>query len=186
MRIARLAKAAALAVALGVTAPQAAHAQQLPGTVAVVVDYQRILRDAKAARSIREQIEERREAYLSQLSTEEKRLHEADRELAQQRSVLSAEVFASRRREFEQQVLEVQRLTQERRRELESISTAALNEVRQAVIEVMGKLADSRGFNLVLPSSGVLLFSPEIDLTDEVLALLDKRLPDVKVPDRAE
>ena len=41
------------------------------------------------------------------------------------------------------------------------------------MIEVVGELADARGFNLVLPSSGLLLFSPEIDLTDEVMARLD-------------
>ncbi|MDX6751031.1 OmpH family outer membrane protein [Geminicoccaceae bacterium 1502E] len=185
MRTTRTVRALVLAAVLGAAMP-VADAQQLAPTVAVVVDYQRILRDAKAARSIREQIEERRERYLGQLSQEEQRLHEADRELARQRSVLSTEVFAERRREFEQQVLEVQRLTQERRRELESVSTAALNEVRQAVIEVTGKLADTRGFNIVLPSSGVLLFAPEIDLTDEVLALLDKRLPNVRVPEKAE
>jgi hypothetical protein len=34
----------------------------------------------------------------------------------------------------------------------------------------------------VLPSSEVLFFSRRIDLTDEVLAKLDARLPDVPVP----
>lgn len=164
----------------------APRAQQLPPAVAVVVDYQRILRDAKAARSIRDQIEERRKLYLDQLSQQEQRLHEVDRELARQRSVLAPDVFAEKRRAFEQQVLEVQRLTQERRRELEDVGTAALNEVRQAVIDVVGELADSRGLNLVLPSSSVLLFAPELDLTEQVLALLDKKLPDVKVPEQAE
>ena len=31
-------------------------------------------------------------------------------------------------------------------------------------------MSDARGFNLVVPTSGLLLFSPKIDLTDEVLA----------------
>ena len=32
----------------------------------------------------------------------------------------------------------------------------------------------------------MLLFSPTIDLTDEVLAQLDQKLPNVKVPEKAD
>jgi outer membrane protein len=93
-----------------------AAAQKLPATVAAVIDYQRILRDAAAARSIREQIETRRKAYQEEISKEEQRLHAADKEFAKQRSVLSPEAFAEKRRDFEQDVAEVQRMVQERRR----------------------------------------------------------------------
>ena len=113
---------------------QDAAAQKLPPAVAAVIDYQRILRDAAAARSIREQIEARRKAYQEEISKEEQRLHEIDKEFAKQRSVLSPEDFAEKRREFEQDVAEVQRKVQERRRELDRLSAAALNEVKQALI----------------------------------------------------
>jgi hypothetical protein len=50
----------------------------------------------------------------------------------------------------------------------------------------VGELADTRGFNLVLPTSGLLLFAPEIDLTDEAMARLDAKLPNVTVPEKAD
>jgi Skp family chaperone for outer membrane proteins len=165
---------------------QDAAAQKLPTTVAAVIDYQRILRDAAAARSIREQIEARRKAYQEEISKEEQRLHEADKEFAKQRSVLSAEAFAEKRREFEQDVAEVQRMVQERRRELDRMSAAALNEVKEALIEIVTSIAEERGFNLVLPSSEVLFFSRSLDLTEEVLAKLDARLPQVQLSALAE
>lgn len=76
----------------------------------------------------------------------------------------------------------MQKLVQERRRTLDNVSVAALNEVKKALIEVVTSIADERGFNLVLPTSDVLFFARKIDLTDEVLAKLDARLPDVRVP----
>lgn len=163
-----------------------ARAQKLPTSVAAVIDYQRILRDAAAARSIREQIERRRKAYQEEISRQEQRLHEADKAFAKQRSLLTAEAFAAKRREFEQEVAEVQRLVQERRRELDNVSAVALNEVKKALIDVVTSIAEERGFNLVLPSSEVLFFSRKIDLTEEVLAKLDDRLPDVQVPEAAD
>lgn len=165
--------------------PAALAQEKLPATVAVVVDYARILRDAKAAKAIRTQIDARRKVYQDQIAKEEKRLFDADKELAKQRSVLSAEAFAEKRKAFEQDVGGVQRMAQERRRQLDQVAAVAIGEVRNNLVEVVGALSDQRGFNLVLPSSAVLLFSPKIDLTDEVMAQLDKKLPSVKVPDRA-
>ena len=158
-----------------------ADAQKLPNAVAAVIDYQRVLRDAAAAQSIRKQIEARRQAYQEEISKEEQRLHEADKAFAKQRSVLSAEAFAEKRRDFEQEVAEVQRLVQERRRELDNMAAAALNQVKEALIEIVTSIAEERGFNLVLPSSEVLFFSRSLDLTEEVLAKLDARLPQVQL-----
>jgi outer membrane protein len=160
---------------------QGAAAQKLPPAVAAVIDYQRILRDAAAARSIRDQIEARRKTYQEEISKEEQRLHEVDKEFAKQRSVLSPDDFAEKRREFEQDVAEVQRKVQERRRELDRLSAAALNEVKGALIAIVTSIADERGFNLVLPSSEVLFFARSLDLTEEVLAKLDARLPEVQL-----
>lgn len=161
------------------------RAQQLPATVAAVIDYQRILRDAAAARSIRAQIESRRHAYQEEISKEERRLHEADKAFAKQRSVLTPEAFAEKRRAFEEDVAAVQRMVQERRRALDRVAAAALNKVETALIEIVTGIAEERGFNLVLPSSQVLFFARKIDLTEEVLAKLDARLPKVVVSEAA-
>ena len=75
----------------------------------------------------------------------------------------------------------MQRLVQERRRELDNMAAAALNEVKAALIEIVTSIAEERGFNLVLPSSEVLFFSRSLDLTEEVLAKLDDRLPQVQL-----
>ena len=158
-----------------------AAAQKLPPAVAAVIDYQRILRDAAAARSIRDQIEARRKTYQEEISKEEQRLHEADKAFAKQRSVLSPEASAEKQREFEQDVAAVQRLVQERRRELDRLSAAALNVVKQALIDIVTSLAEERGFNLVLPSSEVLFFARTLDLTEEVLGKLNAKLPEVRL-----
>ena len=181
----RLGAQLALGIVLALP-PTGAFAQKLPATVAAVIDYQQILREAKAARSIREQIEGRREAYQNEIGREEERLRAADQAFAKQRSLLTPEALAEKRREFEKEVMEVQRMVQERRRKLDRASAAALNEVKKSLIEIVTGIAETRGFNLVLPSSEVLFFARHIDLTEEVLAQLDQRLPQVQVPENVE
>ena len=157
------------------------RAQSLPAAVVAVIDYQRLLRESAAARSIREQIESRRKAYQEEISKEQQRLQEADKELAKQRSLVSPEALTGKRREMEEGMAGLQKLVQERRRELDSASAAALNEVKRALLEVLAALADERGFNLVLPVSEVIWAPARMDVTEEVLSKLNERLPDVQV-----
>jgi outer membrane protein len=185
--IVRCCLAAAFIVMGGALVPpiKPAAGDPLPQATAAVIDYQRVMREASAAESIRSQIEARRLRYQSEIAEQEHRLVEADRELARQRSILSVEAFNERRKAFEEDVAEVQRMLQTRRQQLDDVAAMAMSEVREAVIQVVGELAEQRGFNLVLPSANVLLFSPQIEITDEVLGKLDARLPEVQVPDRA-
>jgi Skp family chaperone for outer membrane proteins len=65
------------------------------------------------------------------------------------------------------------------------MSAEALEEVKKALIDIVTGIAEERGFNLVLPSSEVLFFARQIDLTEEVLAQLDSRLPKVVISEAA-
>ncbi|WGF89474.1 OmpH family outer membrane protein [Marinivivus vitaminiproducens] len=183
--------AGVMVVALPLLAPASLRAQQvgpslnqaepLPNAIVAVIDYQKILRESAAARSIRDQIEGRRSSYQDEISTSEQKLQAQDRELAKQRSLLSADAFATKRKAFEEEVASVQKLVQERRRLLDDSTGRAINEVRQSLIEIVTGFAQTRGFNVVLPNSEVLFFSRQIDLTDEVMAELDRKLPSVQV-----
>lgn len=181
--------AGALLLAVAPWAARTAEGQapaRLPPATAAVVDVQRIFKDASAARAISDQVEARRRLYQEEIAKEEQRLHDSDKDIARQRTTLTPDAYADMRRNFESQVAEVQRKVQERRRQLDQAKAVALNEVREAMIDVARTLAEERGFNLLLPSSGLVLFSPQIDLTDDILARLDQKLPNVKVPEKVD
>ena len=161
----------------------AADDQQLPATVAAVIDYQRILLESAASKSIAEQMDIRRKAFQDEIGKEEQRLHEAKKELGKQRSILSNDAFETKQDEFEKEYAQVRQLASDRRKQLEEVSAEAVNEVKSALIEIVTEIADDRGFNLVLPSSQVLFFSRQVDLTEEVLSKLDARLSQVAVRD---
>ena len=170
-----------------VTLPDADQVQpgeKLPPAVAAVIDYQRVLREAKSAKSISDQLEARRKQYQDQIAKEEQKLNDADKELAKQRGVLSAEALNAKRDDLQKRAAELQKLVNDKRRQLGGVSSAALNEVRNAMLQVVGDLSGEHGFNLVLPSNTVLMFAPKIDMTDEVIKRLDDALPTVKIPDK--
>lgn len=166
--------------------PGTARADQLPTTVAAVIDYQRVLQEAAASKSIAEQMDVRRQAYQDEIAEQEQRLFDAERELSKQRSVLSEDAVNAKQKELEAEVQAVRELTQKRRQQLEQVSADAVSKVERALFEVLTTLAEERGLNVVLPASQVLFFARQIDLTDEVLAKLDATLSEVPVTDRVD
>lgn len=186
---------ALLALAAPVAAPAVAQqadtaaptaegsAVQVPRPVIGVIDLQRILRDASAARSVREEREKYVTAYQADAAAIEQELRAADQELARLRASSSPEEFATERREFQERVAASQREVQTRRRNLERAFGAAMTEVQQATIQVADDIATRAGVNVILYRSQVFLFDNGMDLTEEILAELNERLPTVAFPD---
>ncbi len=158
----------------------------LPSAVVAVIDYQRLLRESEAALSIRAQVEARRARYEDELARERERLEAADRELQERREEMTSEGYREVRRAFEADVAAVQRLVQQRRRELDGASGAAFQQIRDAVVQIIDDLGERYRFNVVLPRSDVLVFAPEVDLTAEVMVALNNRLPEVPMPEFEE
>ena len=139
------------------------------------------MREAKASKAVQEQIEKRREAYQAQVSSEEKRLRQAEQDLAQQRAVLAPDAYQQKVRDFQAQVADVQRKVQMRKRELDETFAAAMNELRGALVSVVAELAEQRGIKLVLFKSQIVIAEKSLDVSEETLQRLNQRLPTIKI-----
>ena len=141
-----------LAVLFAVAAmsiPQA-NGQMTAESRIAIVDYQRIQKSSTAMVDIQSQIEERRLIYQDDISRQEQELRATDQELVRQRSVLTAEAFALKRREFEAQVAQVQREVQDRKRELDQAFEYGMNQVQLVINDIIAELSKEKGFNIVL------------------------------------
>lgn len=158
-----------------------AAAAPMPGPVVAVVDIDRIRENSTAAKSVREQLDKHRSTFQDEISKQENELRNAEQDLNKQRSVLSPDAFNQRRQQFEQRVADVQRQVQSRRRQLETAFQNSMSEVNKAVVDAVQEVAVEHGANLVLPKTYIVMVDKAMELTDEVLALVNKKLPGIKV-----
>ncbi len=168
-----------LAILLNWPAPL--HAQQKTQFTIAVIQYQRILREAKATKSIRPQREKLRADFEQAIRDEERKLRAAERELVNQRSILSPEAYAQRRRQLGERAKEAQRKASAKKREIERALAIAMTKVRRNLRKITAAIAEERSVSLVLPGSTVILFEQKYDITKAVLKRLDEQLPSVKV-----
>ena len=144
-----------------------------PVSVAVV-DVQQIMRQSDAAKDIREQVESRRKVYEKDFQQREADVREAEKALAQQQAILANEVFQARVREHQQNIAALQR-------ELDQAYGRANGQVRQTMIEIVAEVAGEVGVGLVLFKNQIFLGDRKIDVTEEIMKRLNKKLPKVKV-----
>ncbi len=159
-----------------------AQAQALPESRIAVLNYQLIQKNSTAMIDIQTQIEKRRKTYQVEISQQEKELRADDQELVRQRTVLSADAFALKRREFEAKVAQVQRQVQDRKRELDQAFEYGMNQVQLVINEIILELSREKNFNLVLSRQQIIFVDETFNISQDIIRILNERLPLVQVP----
>ena len=147
----------------------------------MVVDTQLIQQESKAARNIQKVFDAKRETFQKEIGLREEQLRAAEQELTRQRSSMSQESFAQRRREFEQQVIDGQRDIQARSRSFEQALSNSMRTVQTKIMQIIAEAALERGANIVVSRNQLLLFDRGLDVTQAILERLNEQLPEVTV-----
>jgi len=163
-------------------------AASIAGPVIAVLDVQQVLRRAAAAKSIRLAMDAKRKAFEAEISTERKIIQAAEQKLHKQSTILSPEAINEKRRELENNISDFRRKAEQRRGTLNRAFTGATRILRNEMAKVLAALMKERKITITLARKAVLVFDQRLNVTDEVLRLLDKSLPtialDFKNPDQ--
>lgn len=146
-----------------------------------VVNTAKIMRDSKAAQSVRAQLQTKQKAFQAELDAKEKQLLAEDQALAKQQSSVEKAAFEQKVKEFRTKAANAQREVQQKKIAVEKALESALASVQSTVLQVVKEVAAEKKLNLVVSSGAVLYTDPTLDITDEVLKRLNEKLPNVAV-----
>jgi Skp family chaperone for outer membrane proteins len=154
---------------------------KLPAPSIAVIDFGIILQNSAAAKSVREQIDKQSQAYQAEFNKRETDLRNTEQDLVRQRSVLSPDAFADKRRQLESQVADFQRQTNSRKDQLQQAFDGGMREVQNNVAQILAQVKVERSVNLIFQANALASNDDNLDLTSEVLKRLDQKLPRVAV-----
>ncbi len=182
MRLSLFLRFIIFALLFGVLNAAATGAEPMPKAVIAVLDYARILQASDAAKDIRRQVKLYGDSFRDVVQAEEDRLRGIEAELKRQRSVLSPDAYEEMRQDFKSQVITAQRQGQNFKRDLEKALKFATTQLQKAVIPIVKKLTEEKGYTIVVDNSQVLFADGGLDITEEVLDRLNQTLRTVAVP----
>ncbi len=174
---------ALVAVLLGSLPAGAGPVADAPQLRLAVLDVERVRRSAAAVKMIRAQLGNYLDVYRSDTEKEEQEIRTAQDELTRKRAILSPEGYAEERQKLETRLTEAQDRVQRRRQALERVNMEAMEQVKQALENIVAEIAAERELALILRKDQLVFTAPALDVTDEVLRRLDTRLPSVRISD---
>jgi len=146
-----------------------------------VVDMQMVMEKSQAAIDVRDQIKTKRDEYQAKITKQEDQLRNEEEKLSEQKTTLSPEAFEEARKKFKDKVLKAQRDVQSMRTKLDNSLNKSMGEVQKVILGIIVDLSKERGFKVSIPVSQILFADNKLDITNEVIERLNKKLPHTEV-----
>jgi outer membrane protein len=179
LRHAAVAFALSLAPAMGHVTP--AIAQSQPEIVVGVVDFDLIMNESKAGKSVKSQYDKQRSAFDADFVQKRKAFKDEEQKLGAQRSTLSDDEFKKKVDELDAKGKAIEKSLAQTKQALDSNLKKAVGQIRSALLEIIADIAKKRALTLVLNKSDIIVAADAYDFTDESMKRLDAKLPSVKL-----
>ncbi len=135
------------------------------------VDTGRILKESKLVANAQSELREKLIEYQKKISEKEKKLEELKKQI--ESKAISKKKREEKIKEYQKIEAEARELQEKAQMELTSLKERLENMVYNRVKEVVKKLSKENGYSAVF-DCGVLIYRGDLDITTEVLDLLDK------------
>ena len=162
---------------LGVCAALLVAAPVAEAQTVAIVDTQRVISESIIGKAAKNNLEGQIKKGQAKLAALKSDFEKQKAELDKQASILSGAALESRREALEKKQVEFQRTYQEIQEKLAKSNESELAKVVEQVTEVVDDLADERGYKFVFERDrqSVLYASDKIDITSDVVKILDKK-----------
>ena len=126
-------------------------------------------------------IEDLKKKYSLEISNEEEELKALHEELSSQRSILPPDEFSKMESEFREKVERLQTSVAEKNKEIEVILNRSVNAIQTKAIQIVTNIARERSLAAVLDTSTVVIAADSINISNQVLEILNKELPSLDI-----
>jgi outer membrane protein len=170
-----------LSLAPGIGHVTSAIAQSQPELVVGVVNFDLIMKESKAGKSVKSQYDKQRSAFNADLKQKRKAFEDQKQKLGAQKSTLSDDQFKKKVGELDAQGKAIEKSLAQTKQALDSNLNKAVGQIRSALLEIIADISKKRALTLVLDKSYVILVADAYDFTDECMKGLDAKLLSVKL-----
>jgi outer membrane protein len=144
-----------------------------------VLDLQRCIQESNEGKRIAESLKSKQAEMQKDVDKKQQELVTMQNDMEKQNLMLSADAKTEREKEFEKKKRDFQYLMQDLNEEMKKLETDARISILNVLSGVVETIAKQQKFDLIAERSngGILYFSKGLDITDQVLAELNKVKP---------
>jgi Skp family chaperone for outer membrane proteins len=146
-----------------------------------IVDIDRAINESSAYISLQSTLEKQNLTYQKELKDYETKIMALDKEITHNPNKLDQNQLKKLREELSKFEIEAQKIIQERRVSLDNIFSKSMEQIKVSLFNITAKIAKEQNIQLILPKSQTLYNANNIDITNQVIQILNKNLKTVDV-----
>ena len=148
-----------------------------------IVDLAEVTRKSFMSKDIARQIDKKRKMFRAEIKKEEGKIREISENLEKQRDVLSKDKFNEKMQSLRKRTIELQRKVQQRNQEFIKIRAFGTRVFEKERVKAIMDVATKHNFTLILRQREVLVRADFLNITELVIAALNKRKKSFRIPD---
>ncbi|MBW7836155.1 MAG: OmpH family outer membrane protein [Sphingomonadales bacterium] len=165
-----------------------AQAQAMKPAVIIVIDSRRLFSESLVSKDIRSQLTQVSQTFGAEENATKEKLLKEKEDLDKQRALLPQAAYEQKYNELKNRADQLNRKVDLDQKKLNVTQVRANQALQRVLNPIIAQVADKKGATIVLEKAQIIHQAPGLDVTTEVIELLDKQLPSLKVqvPSEAE
>jgi len=146
----------------------------------VYIDMDKIMKISKAGKKVIDKINKQKKNDISKFQKIEKDLKSNEDELVKKKNVLSDEEFNKELTNLRKKIDEYRSL---RQKSVETSTKKRLNASADFALKIkpiLAEYASNNGIDMVIQKKNIIMGKSELDITDEILIIVDKKITKLK------
>lgn len=146
-----------------------------------IIDVDQIMKESTVMRDIQSKIEKKQDEYQKQVQKKQEELESEQKRIESKRNLLSKEAFDKETDTFEKKLDDLKTFVDKKQNSLKKASIDAMSRVNDKVKDIIADIAKEKGLDVIIPASQTLYYKDGLEVTEEVLIRLNKKITKVDV-----
>ena len=146
----------------------------------VYLNIEKVMKTSKAGKSIIKKINETNEENLKKFKKIEENLKKNEQDLIAKKNILNEEEFKKKFDLLKKEINDYKILRQNSIQDITSKRRNASSEFFKKINPILGKYAKDNNISFILQKKNIIMGKTELDITDDVLKIIDKEVSKIK------
>ncbi len=145
------------------------------------LNFKQVLNESVAGKKAQDYLKNKLENGIKTIRSKEKKIQEEEKKIIQQKKIISADEYKKKVTELRQKVSTLQK---ERNKIFETVAkqrSKAKNELLKNLNPIMKNYMQEKKIRMIVDKKDVLLADENLDITKDIIALLNKKLKSIKL-----
>ena len=147
----------------------------------VYLNVDKIMQQSLAGKSIKKQLENIYNKNLEKFKINDEILKTKEKKIIAQKNILSQEDFEKEISSLRSEIIKFQREQVKARDNLNKLRVGASNKLIVELSPILKAYAENNSISLILQKKNIVMGKKEIEITDEILSIANKKIKEIKI-----